>query len=80
MAISYFTADGNYGSDEFLQIETEHWTGEMWERISETSDYDRIDLARHFDNADHDFTLKERYPETGLFCSVCELSAEELGE
>jgi hypothetical protein len=80
MAISYFTADGNYGSDELIQIETETWTEEMWESISATSDYDRLDLARHFHNSEHDFTLKERYPDEGLFCSVCELSAEELGE
>jgi hypothetical protein len=83
MATSYFTADGNYGGDEIVVMETTTWTEIMWERVSETPDLDRLPLAQHFDTKEHDFTQNERSyfgTEAGLFCSVCELSADELGE
>lgn len=83
MATSYFTADGNYGGDEFVVMDTTYWTEPMWESISESPDSVRLPLAQHYDNKEHDFTQTERSvfgTETGLFCSVCELSADELGE
>lgn len=84
MAQHYFTADGNYGGDELVFIETTDWTEAMWEILSGTPDYQRLDLAKHFDTKEHDFTEETRDvgygDESGLFCSICEMSADELGE
>jgi hypothetical protein len=83
MATSYFTADGNYGGDEIVILDTTTWTELMWDSISESTDTDRLLLAQHFDTKAHDFTQSERSwfgIEAGLFCSICELSADELGE
>lgn len=69
---TYFTADGNYGTDEVIFIDTQLWTEQMWELMSATTDYDRMELAQHFDLADHDFSAAD------LVCDFCNLSKEEL--
>lgn len=73
-APAYFTEDGNYGSaktNDIIIIETENWTGAMWDEISSSSDLSRLRLAEHFEAGKHDFTSSN--------CPTCELTAAELG-
>jgi hypothetical protein len=75
MSSSYFSLDGNWGSAEGLLIlTTKRWTDKMFEAVSEESDSDRADLARHFSEGEHSFDSSN-----GGLCDDCGLEACELG-
>ena len=75
MSSSYFSPDGNWGSAEGLLIlPTRRWTDKMFDSVSEATDSDRADLARHFSEGEHQFDSGN-----GGLCDECGLEACELG-
>lgn len=45
--LSYFAADGNYGSaDNLALVDTDEWTNEDWQDVDEAGDNDRLDVAK----------------------------------
>ncbi len=63
MSKMYFTADGTFGTaediEDFIVVETEDWTTEMWDEVEGASDSERMWLASHFANGQHPLEVDE---------------------
>ena len=73
----YFSPDGNYGEGRGLfVIETGGWTFDMWETIAEIHEYERADLAGHFNSLIHPASVDS---DGKPVCGICGLSTKQLG-
>lgn len=44
---TYFASDGSYGwANELVIIDTSEWTESDWDRIENSTDSERVDIAR----------------------------------
>lgn len=72
----YFAEDGSWGNAEDILIldedATDHFTQAVWERISDASDNERLDIARHF--AYNECVTNDDTPE----CQTCGLTANQI--
>ena len=76
----FFTNDGQYGqatvNEDFVIVDTESWTSEMFDMVFSTSAHDRTWLARHLDEQIHQL---DSIIDGRMVCDDCGLDAKELG-
>jgi hypothetical protein len=63
MSRMYFTADGTFGAaeevEDFIVVDTDGWSKEMWDEVEGASDSERMWLASHFANGQHPLEVDE---------------------